>query len=196
MGDISVRSEADNARVDRLEASCYFRKMLRGAAVVLALVTFSTSCSSPPEESPPPVVATVPPPVATQPAVVATGDAVLEGDRIKTARPIYYDTAKHTIRPESFPVLDAVANVVAQHPEIKALIVEGHTDNQGDFQKNKTLSEERANAVVAYLAANLVPKGNKTAMRISGFGNTSPMCFTPDDACLQLNRRVEFRVER
>lgn len=174
---------------------CYFPLMLRGKLGVLALLTFSAACSSPPEESPPPVVATVPPP-ATQTAVVATGDAMLEGDRIKIAKPIFYDTAKHTIRPESFPVLDAVANVVAQHPEIKALIVEGHTDNQGDFQKNKTLSEERANAVVAYLAANLVPKGNNTPMRISGFGNTSPQCFTPDENCLQLNRRVEFRVER
>ncbi len=58
------------------------------------------------------------------------------------------------------------------------------------------MSEERANAVVAYLAANLVPKGNKTAMRISGFGNTDPKCFTPDEGCLQLNRRVEFRIER
>jgi len=129
-------------------------------------------------------------------AVAETGDAVLEGDRIKIARPVYYDTAKHTIRPESFPVLDAVADVVARHPEIKALIVEGHTDSQGDFQKNKTLSEDRANAVVAYLSANLKLKGNNTPMRIGGFGATAPQCFTPDETCLQLNRRVEFRIER
>jgi peptidoglycan-associated lipoprotein len=185
----------DKSSVDRPVASCYVRLMLSGKLGVLALLTFSAACSSPPEESPP-VVATVPAPTATQTNVVATGDAVLEGDQIKIAKPIYYDTAKAAIRPESFPVLDAVANVIAQHPEIKALLVQGHTDAEGDLYKNQQLSKDRADAVVAYLSASLATKGNRTPLRSAGYSSVSPKCFTPDEACLQLNRRVEFRVER
>ena len=85
-----------------------------------------------------------------------------------------------------------MANVVNSHPEIKMLIVEGHTDNQGNFDHNRALSEERANAVVTALAA----RGVKTPMQIAAYGFTSPMCSTPDEACLQLNRRVEFRIKR
>lgn len=154
------------------------------------LLTLS-ACGGAEPESPPPVVPQ-PQPVATQPAQVATGDAVLEGDRIKIAKPIYYDTDKNTIRPESFPILDAVANVIIQHPEITLVYVEGHTDSQGNFEHNRKLSERRSEAVVAYL----VTKGVKTPMQSPGYGATAPMCFTPDDACLQLNRRVEFRVKR
>lgn len=169
--------------------------MNRGKQIRVGLLAcislMAAACGSAEPESPPPVVPQ-PQPVATQPAVVATGDAVLEGDRIKIAKPIYYDTDKHTIRPESFPVLDAVAKVIMDHPEITMVYVEGHTDSQGNFEHNKKLSESRAEAVVTYL----VTKGVKTPMQAPGYGATAPMCFTPDDACLQLNRRVEFRVKR
>jgi len=139
------------------------------------------------------VVVDEPRPVATQITVVAeTGDAVLEGDRIKIARPIYYDTDKDLIRPESFSVIDAVASVINNHPEIKMVIVEGHTDNQGNFDHNRGLSERRANAVVQAL----VLRGVRTPTQIAGYGATNNVCVTPDDTCLQLNRRVEFRVKR
>lgn len=139
------------------------------------------------------VVEDPPRPVPTQVTIVVdTGDAVLEGDRIKIARPIYYDTDKDIIRPESFSVIDAVANVINNHPEIKMVIVEGHTDNQGNFDHNRGLSERRANAVVQAL----VLRGVKTPVQIAGYGATNNICATPDENCLQLNRRVEFRVKR
>ena len=136
---------------------------------------------------------TTPPPVVTSPPPEpARGDAYIEGDRIIIARPIYYDTDKDLIRPESYPVIDAVANVVKSHPEIKVLYVEGHTDNQGNFDYNRQLSEERADAVIMALAA----RGVTTPMQKAGYGYTNPLCMTPDEACLQLNRRVEFRIKR
>lgn len=157
-------------------------------AMVMAVGVVAGGCK---KKDPEPVVATTttPPPTTT---VQQSGDAVLQGDRIIIARPIYYDTDKDSIRPESFSVIDAVANVVNAHPEISALIVEGHTDNQGSFDYNRTLSEKRANAVVVAL----VSRGVKTPIRIAGYGASNPLCATPDEACLQLNRRVEFRVER
>ncbi|WP_437671759.1 OmpA family protein [Sorangium sp. So ce131] len=130
-----------------------------------------------------------PPPPPAQPA--APAEAVIEGDRIKIARPIFYDLDKDEIRPESFSVLDAVANILRTHPEITALTVEGHTDNQGTVEHNIKLSERRANAVVRYL----VQRGVTTPMTAPGYGAASPLCFTNDEGCRAVNRRVEFRIK-
>jgi peptidoglycan-associated lipoprotein len=165
------------------------RTRLFGVGLLLA-GSLTASCA---KEAPPPPPPAQPIPVATAPVqVAATGDAVLEGDRIKIARPIFYDTDKDILKPESFPVLDAVANVILQHSEITLVYVEGHTDSQGNFDHNRKLSEKRANAVVTYLMA----KGITKPIQAAGYGATAPVCATPDEACLQQNRRVEFRVKR
>lgn len=130
-----------------------------------------------------------PPPAPVQPA--APAEAVIEGDRIKIARPIFYDLDKDEIRPESFSVLDAVANILRTHPEITALTVEGHTDNQGTVEHNIKLSERRANAVVRYL----VQRGVTTPMTAPGYGAAASICFTNDEGCRAMNRRVEFRIK-
>jgi outer membrane protein OmpA-like peptidoglycan-associated protein len=138
----------------------------------------------------PPPVQTAPPPVVV--AAAATGDAVLEGDRIRVAKNILYEVDKDAIKPESLPLLDAVANILNTHPEITMLTVEGHTDNQGDFNHNRQLSERRANAVVRYLAL----KGVKQPMQAPGYGATAPVCMTEDEGCRAQNRRVEFKIKR
>ncbi len=142
--------------------------------------------AQPPNPPPPP------PPQPTQPMQMATGDAVLEGDRIKIAKAIHYDTDKDEISPESFPVLNAVADIIKTHPEIVGVTIEGHTDNQGSLDHNRKLSERRANAVVRYL----VTQGVTTPMQAPGYGATAPVCLEPTDDCRAKNRRVEFRVKR
>jgi peptidoglycan-associated lipoprotein len=138
---------------------------------------------------PPPVpVASAPPPAAQ----VASGDAVLEGDRIRLAKAIYYDVDKDSFRPESYPVMDAVAKILQSHPEISGLVVEGHTDNQGSYEHNLKLSERRAQAVVRYLATQQI----KIPMQAPGYGATAPICHDSGDTCRQTNRRVEFKVKR
>jgi outer membrane protein OmpA-like peptidoglycan-associated protein len=154
-----------------------------------ARVEVSAAPSAQPTPPPPPAATPAPQP---QPVAVAEGDAVLEGDRIRIAKSIHYDTDKDEIRPESFPVLQAVANILRDHPEITQLTVEGHTDNQGSTEHNLRLSERRANAVVRHL----VSIGVRTPMVAPGYGATAPICFTPDEGCKAQNRRVEFRVKR
>ena len=46
-----------------------------------------------------------------------------------------------------------MAKVMIDHPEIKKLEVQGHTDNHGDSKANKKLSEQRAQAVVKWLVS-------------------------------------------
>lgn len=173
---------------------------LRALAVVggLLLAAGAGACGSsepPPPQPPPPVTQTAPPPVQD------TGDAQLDCTkeptehlcRITIAKTIYYDTDKDTIRPESYPVLQAVANVIHNHPDIEQLIVEGHTDNQGSVEHNRDLSEHRAHAVVRFLHDQA---GVTIPTQSPGYGATVPICFTEDDVCKQMNRRVEFKVKR
>ena len=69
--------------------------------------------------------------------------------------------------------------------------VEGHTDNVGKPEKNQTLSEARATAVVVYL----VKKGvQPERLEASGHGDTQPI---EDNKTLKgrtQNRRVEFNI--
>lgn len=170
---------------------------LKRALAIAGLGLFAASCGSGGAEvktvattQPPPP----PPPTATAapPLQMATDDAVLEGDRIKIAKAIHYDVDKDEIRPESFPVLNAVANIVKTHPEIIGLTVEGHTDNQGSLEHNRKLSERRANAVVRYLFS----QGVTTPMQAPGYGASAPVCMELTDDCRSRNRRVEFRVKK
>jgi peptidoglycan-associated lipoprotein len=166
----------------------------RNLAGVLSLASFSLlGCAAKAEfNTPPPVATPLPQPVQSVAAPQPTGDAVLDGDHIKIARPIFYDTDKDLIKPESYPVLAAVAGVLTAHPEIVTVTVEGHTDNQGSFDHNRELSEHRANAVVKYL----VSIGVKQQVLSAGYGATAPLCGGVDEGCRQQNRRVEFRVKR
>jgi peptidoglycan-associated lipoprotein len=162
------------------------KKWVACGLVVLA------GCSAKAELKVAPQPAPTPTPVQTVAQPVQSGDAVLEGDRIKIAKQIFYDVDKDEIRPESFPTLSAVAHILNTHSEITGVVIEGHTDSQGNFEHNHKLSERRANAVVRFLAQT----GVKQPIQAAGYGATAPICQTPDDACLQMNRRVEFKVKR
>jgi outer membrane protein OmpA-like peptidoglycan-associated protein len=65
---------------------------------------------------------------------------------------INFDTGRSTIKPESKPIIDQIVHMLRSNPELK-IGVEGHTDNVGNPQSNKTLSDNRAKAVVAAIVA-------------------------------------------
>jgi outer membrane protein OmpA-like peptidoglycan-associated protein len=69
------------------------------------------------------------------------------------------------------------------------LSVEGHTDNQGDAQRNHLLSEQRAQAVVKALARAGVAAGRLSA---KGHGQDQPLTSNGDEAGRAQNRRVEL----
>jgi peptidoglycan-associated lipoprotein len=151
----------------------------------------SASVSPPPPPPPASSPAPAPTPVATPAPPPSNGVAVIVGDQIQVNQRILYDTDKDQIAPESFPVLDEVANILNSHPEIVRMTVEGHTDNQGTVEYNIKLSERRANAVVAYLAG----RGVRQPMRAPGYGAAAPVCFQDTDDCRAQNRRVVFKIE-
>jgi len=104
---------------------------------------------------------------------------------------ITFDTNKDTLKPESFPVLDAVVGLLKEHPEIKRVRVEGHTDSQGSLALNMDLSRRRALTVLRYL----VGKGIDPArLESEGYGPTRPEAPNTTVLGRAKNRRVDFAI--
>jgi outer membrane protein OmpA-like peptidoglycan-associated protein len=93
---------------------------------------------------------------------------------------------------DSEEILEAVRKVLGDHPEIKKVRIEGHTDSQGGAVFNKKLSADRAASVVQWLVAHGVEASRLTS---EGFGQDSPLDTNATDAGRKNNRRVEFHIE-
>ena len=106
---------------------------------------------------------------------------------------VEFDTAKATIKPVSNKLLDEVAQVFKEHPEILLVEVQGHTDNQGAKGLNQGLSTRRAKAVVDALVKRGIAKQRLSS---KGFGQDKPIADndTPDGR--QKNRRVQFEIQK
>ena len=114
--------------------------------------------------------------------------AVVTDCEVKITQQIHFETNKDKIRPESYPVLDAVADVLGKNPKI-TLEVQGHTDNKGAAAYNKDLSNRRALSVMKYLITHGVTSARLTA---SGYGMERPLVDNSSTANRTLNRRVQF----
>jgi len=101
---------------------------------------------------------------------------------------IRFETGKAAILPDSESVLGEIVKLLQQNPDLK-LRVEGHTDNQGNAAANQSLSEKRAQAVVAWLTAHGVEAGRLTA---KGLGQTKPVEDNSTEDGRAKNRRVEL----
>jgi outer membrane protein OmpA-like peptidoglycan-associated protein len=92
---------------------------------------------------------------------------------------------------ESDGILEAVREVLATHPEIVKVRVEGHTDNVGDAAYNKKLSGRRADSVMKWLTDHKIDKKRLVA---AGFGMEEPIDVNTTDAGRANNRRVAFSI--
>jgi OOP family OmpA-OmpF porin len=105
---------------------------------------------------------------------------------------VQFRTGSDVILPASDELLTQVSAVLREHPEIKQIEVQGHTDNRGSAGFNKKLSEKRAASVMRWLTQ----RGNIDASRLTakGYGMDTPIDDNSTDAGRQKNRRVEFKI--
>jgi outer membrane protein OmpA-like peptidoglycan-associated protein len=103
-------------------------------------------------------------------SIGATGRVALYG--------IFFDTDKSDLKPESGPTLAEIAGLLKDDPKLAVLIV-GHTDNQGAFDHNLDLSRRRAETVVKTLAANF--KIDPKRLRAAGVGMMAPAASNDAD---------------
>ncbi len=101
-----------------------------------------------------------------------------------------FDSAK--IKTVSHSLLDEVASVIKQSPQIKKIEIEGHASAEGSDSHNLTLSDRRAKAVMKYLTGTGgVSKGMLSA---KGYGEARPIASNDTDDGKEKNRRVEFTI--
>ena len=103
-----------------------------------------------------------------------------------TTRGLYFDTDSDVLRPESTPTLEDIRSTLTNNTDL-AVVIEGHTDDQGEDDYNLELSERRARAVVAYLTENGVDSGQVEA---AGKGEAEPVADNGTSEGRAENRRV------
>lgn len=110
-----------------------------------------------------------------------TGKALVYG--------IHFDTGSYEIKPESDEVLEEIAGLLQEIPGLNLYVV-GHTDDQGSFDFNMTLSRQRANSVVNWLVQNHGIDSQR--LQPVGVGPAAPESTNETAAGRAANRRVEL----
>ncbi len=105
-------------------------------------------------------------------------------------REVTFEQSKAELLPSAGQELDRLAALMLERPTMQVL-VEGHTDNIGDWALNMKLSEDRVKTVKAYLVSK-----NVAAERIQtkAWGPSRPIANNESEDRRKLNRRVEFTI--
>lgn len=115
-------------------------------------------------------------------------DVVVTDSAVVIRQQVHFETNKAVIRPNSFALLDTVAQVLMDYPNIR-VEVQGHTDDRGSDRRNLKLSQQRADAVREYLMGRGVEPFRMTAR---GYGESRPIASNRTTDGRAANRRVEF----
>lgn len=116
---------------------------------------------------------------------------VITRERLEIKEKVFFATAKDQVLPKSYKLLDQVAKILNSHLEIPKIMVEGHTDDQGNAETNRKLSQRRAESVKAYLVKVGVAEGRLEA---KGYGPDRPAESNKTPKGREANRRVEFNI--
>ena len=126
------------------------------------------------------------------PAVAGARDCATLSPDVKAIGvdfPIQFNAGSATVSPASQATLDQISKVLALSPD-RCVIVEGHTDSSGNFDKNMALSRDRAASVVNFISTRngidrkrLVPVGKGSSDTVQNLDARDPK-----------NRRVVFKV--
>ena len=119
----------------------------------------------------------------------------LEEEEIKVGETIQlnnitFEYNKATLKSDSYEELDKVADYLANNSSVE-IELSGHTDDVGSDEFNLKLSQERADAVVAYLVSKGIDASRLTA---KGYGKSKPIASNSTEYGREQNRRVEFTV--
>jgi outer membrane protein OmpA-like peptidoglycan-associated protein len=117
---------------------------------------------------------------------------IVRDDRIELKQTVHFQTAKDRILPDSFAMLNEVAQALKDSPNVNVRI-EGHTDSVGDNHTNQVLSEKRAQSVRAYLIKQGIAAERLEAV---GYGEDRPIEDNRTEEGRAANRRVEFHLIR
>jgi outer membrane protein OmpA-like peptidoglycan-associated protein len=115
------------------------------------------------------------------------------GDKIVLDDRVHFFVNSAVIRQVSYPLLQRLTKLVAEHPEYTHIAVEGHADERGAEDFNRKLSDDRARSVLEFMVKQGIARDRLSSQ---GFGSSRPLVDKKNEYAWLLNRRVEFTVTR
>lgn len=124
---------------------------------------------------------------------VAVTAAKIKSDFEKTGKAVinqvYFESGKSVLKPTSAPALMEIARFLEDNPALKIFVV-GHTDNEGGFDFNMSLSQQRADAVMKELVTKYGIAGDR--LKAKGVSYLCPVAANVSEPGKAKNRRVEL----
>jgi len=102
---------------------------------------------------------------------------------------IQFEFNSAVLKTFSYEVLDRIANEMKKSPSEK-FEISGHSSAEGTAEHNKSLSEDRANAVKTYLVNAGISANSLSTV---GYGESKPISKNTTEEGRALNRRVEIK---
>ena len=121
-----------------------------------------------------------------------SGEVTIRDASSATLVPVYFETDRALLRPDTREALKRYTKSILDHPEWGVLTIDGHCDERGSDEYNLALGKRRAAAVERYLVDMGVPP-SRLATRT--FGEEKPTVAGHDERAWRHNRRSEFRIE-
>ena len=103
---------------------------------------------------------------------------------------VNFVTSSDEITPQSRSRLDRAAETLIKNSDVNVEVA-GYTDDRGDADFNRSLSQRRAESVKAYLQSSGVAADRMTAR---GYGESKPIADNSTSAGRAKNRRVELKI--
>jgi OmpA-OmpF porin, OOP family len=103
---------------------------------------------------------------------------------------LIFEQGRAKIEPASYEELDQVVKMLQNYPHM-IIQLEGHTDVRGNPKELMKLSQDRVDAVKAYLVSKGV---TKSKVKTKAFGGTQPLSRADTEDAHKMNRRVQVRI--
>jgi outer membrane protein OmpA-like peptidoglycan-associated protein len=116
---------------------------------------------------------------------------LLTRKQIELSAKIIFEPGQPKIRDVSYPVLNWVAKVIIEHPELTLIVVGAHSDDRGNPLENLRSSQARAEAVRQYLIGRDVAPER---LQAKGYGQERPIDSNSTSIGRENNRRIEFTI--
>lgn len=114
---------------------------------------------------------------------------IKQGQKIRLNQ-LMFNQSSADVAPSSLPEMDRIGKMMTEYPTMEILL-EGHTDNVGDWQKNVKLSEDRVLEVKKYLHSKGI---SLDRIQTKAWGGANPISSNVTEETRKWNRRVEFTI--
>ena len=116
---------------------------------------------------------------------------------------VFFDTGSYAIKPGAGEMLSQLSRVFERFLSdennlqyVESIVISGHADSTGNAQDNRTLSSNRANAVLGYLleSGGAGLQQYSKFFSASGYGDTRPVASNDTEEGRAQNRRIEISI--